>query len=423
MPEKRHQVVIVGAGFGGLWAARSLRDSPVDVLLLDRNNYHTFFPLLYQVAAAELEPENIANPVRSILRNFKNVRFSMTEVRGLDPTGKVVETSGGSVPYDYLILATGSTTNYFGVPGAAQHSFPLRTLEEGIALRNHILGCFERAIHEPDSDRRGSLLTFVIVGGGPTGVEFAGALSELVQGPLKKDFPTLDVRQVRVMLLEASGGLLSVLPERLRRYAAKRVGRMRIEVRLEATVSSVAPEAVHLAGGDSIATETVVWTGGVRGDDQVASWGLPMGQGNRIAVQPTLQAPGFPETYVVGDLASLTEDGKPLPMVAPLAVQQGVAAARNIGRQISGKPLEPFRYRNLGTMAVIGRNAAVAHLFNRWAFTGFFAWVIWLGIHLFKLIGFRNRFLVVTGWAWDYVFFERVMRLILPTEGGDMRPR
>lgn len=252
-------------------------------------------------------------------------------------------------------------------------------------------------------------------------MKFAGALSELVYGPLKKDFTSLDFCQVRVVLLEATGALFPSLPDRLQGYALKRVGKLRIQTRLESLVYRVTPEAVYLKDGTSIPTVTVVWTAGVRGSDQVASWGLPTDRSNRVPVLPTLQVPGYPETYVIGDLAYLEEEQSPLPMVAPVAVQQGMVAARNIRRQISGEPLKPFRYRNLGTMAVIGRNSAVAHLFGRWAFTGFLAWVLWLVVHLFKLIGFRNRLLVLTSWAWDYIFFERVVRLILPSE--ERRPK
>lgn len=411
---ERPRVVIVGAGFGGLWAARALPRSLVEVLLVDRNNYHTFFPLLYQVAAAELEPEDIAYPVRSILRKLASVEFTLADVKKVDLVAQVVDTDGPMIPYDFLILATGSTTHFFEVPGAAEYAFPLRTLEQGVALRNHILSCFERAVCEAEGERRQRLLTFAIVGGGPTGVEFAGALAELIYAPLAKDYPTLDFRKVRVVLLEALDSLIPTLPERLRAYALARLRKMGLEIRLQAKVSRITREAVHLKDGRVIPTETVVWTAGVRGDPLAQAWGLPTTRSGRVAVLPTLQLSGQPNVYVIGDLASLEESRRSLPMVAPVAIQQGVAAARNIARQIAGEAPLPFRYRDLGTMAVIGRNAAVAHLFGRWAFTGFPAWVIWLGMHLFHLIGFRNRLVVLTNWAWDYLFYERVVRLILP---------
>ena len=284
----RRRVVIVGAGFGGLWAARTLARSSVEVLLIDRNNYHTFFPLLYQVGAAELEPEDIAYPVRSILRRLPNVRFVMGQVDKVDLAAQVVQANDREIPYDFLILATGSRPHYFDVPGAAEYVFPLRTLDDGVALRNRILTCFERAVHEADAEKRQRLLTFAIVGGGPTGVEFSGALSELVYGPLKKDYPTLDFERVRVLLLEAGGSLLPNLPERLRSYTLRRLSKIGIEVRLQSVVSQVTPGEVHLKDGSTIPTETVIWTAGVQGDPLARSWGLPTARGGRVSVQPTL---------------------------------------------------------------------------------------------------------------------------------------
>ena len=409
------RVAIVGAGFGGLWAARNLARYPVEVLLIDRHNYHCFLPLLYQVAAAELEPEEIAHPVRSIFWKLPNVQFVLADVKGVDLVRRVLETDGPAIPYDYLIFATGSTSNFFGVPGAVENAFPLKTLEQGVALRTRILCCFERAVLEPDPGRRRRLLTFVIVGGGPTGVEFSGALAELIRGPLVKDFSTLDFQEARVILLEAADGLLVGLPERLRAYAFARLGRMGVEVRLHTTVSQITREAVHLKDGTTIPAETVVWTAGVRGDPLAQAWGLPTARAGRVAVLPSLQLPGHPEVYVIGDLAHVEDGGNPLPMLAPVAIQQGVTAAQNIGRQIAGRGPVPFHYRDPGTMVVIGRNAGAVHLRGR-AFTGFPAWVLWLGVHLVKLIGFRNRLLVLINWAWNYLFYEHAVRLILPSD-------
>ena len=416
MPQ-RPRVVILGAGFGGLWAARALAKSPVEVVLVDRNNYHAFLPLLYQVAAAELEPEDIAYPVRSILRAFRRARFMLAEVREIDFTGRLVKASGRSIPYDFLVLATGSVSHFFGVPGAGEHAFPLKTVDHGIVLRNHILGCFERAVNEPSTERRRQAVTFVIVGGGPTGVEFAGALAELIRGPLVKDLPSLDFREVRVLLLEARENLLPGLPDRLRAYTQERLGRMGVEVRLRAVVTEITPHAVHLKDGTALPTETVAWTAGVRGDPAAQSWGLPTARDGRVRVLPTLQVPGFPEVYVVGDLAYIEENGRPLPMVAPVAIQQGAAAARNIVRQAGGSDPSPFHYRDPGTMVTIGRNAAVTCL-GRHCFSGFPAWLVWLSVHIFKLIGFRNRLLVLINWAWDYLLYERAVRLILPQQAG-----
>jgi len=414
MVATRPRVVIVGAGFGGLWAARTLCRLPVDVLVLDRNNYHTFFPLLYQVAAAEVEPEAIVYPLRSIFRGLKNVCFGLAEVQQVDLPTRAVQTSEHSYAYDYLILATGSTSHYFGIPGAEQYAFPLKTLAEGVALRNHILCCFERAAQETDPQQRRRLLTFVIIGGGPTGVEFAGALAELIRGPLVKDYPGLDFRLVRLVLLEARDSLLGGLPHRLRDYSRQRLGRMGVEVHLGAAARRITPVAVELADGSQIPTETVAWTAGVKGSPGVDAWGLPVARNGLVPVLPSLQAPGHPEVYVIGDLAFAPQDGQPLSMIAPVAIQQGVAAAQNIGRQIDGLAALPFQYRDPGTVATIGRNAAVAQVWGR-SFTGFPAWVLWLSIHIYKLIGFRNRLVVLINWAWDYLFYEKAVRLILPT--------
>ncbi len=418
----RPRVVIIGAGFGGLWAARALADTHAEVLLLDRNNYHTFFPLLYQVAAAELEPEDIAFPVRSILRRLPNVQFALAEVKAINPIARQVKTADRVIPYDYLVLAVGSTSYFFGIPGAAEYSFPLKTLEQAVTLRNHILYCFERASQEPEARRRERILTFAIVGGGPTGVELAGALSELIHGPLCRDLPKLDLREVHLVLLEAIDRLLSGQPERLGVYALERLRKMGIEVRLRAMVSAVTAGAVQLKDGTEIPAETVMWTAGVRGagapfpldSGQDAAWGLPTARDGRMPVQPTLQVRDYPEIYVVGDLVQVEEEGMPLPMLAPVAIQQGTRAARNIARQLAGQNPLPFRYRDRGAMTTIGRNAAVAYVWGH-AFTGFFAWAIWLIVHILNLIGFRNRLIVIINWAWDYFFFERGVRLILPS--------
>jgi NADH:ubiquinone reductase (H+-translocating) len=405
-------VVVVGAGFGGLETARRLGRSQVHVTLVDRNNYHTFLPLLYQVAAAELEATDISYPVRTILRGQPSARFSMAEVQAVDLSSRLVITEGQPIAYDYLVLAMGSVPQYFGVEGAADLAFPLYSLDQGMGLRSHILRCFERATQTADTESRQRMLTFAIVGGGPTGVEYAGALAELVHGPLVKDYPGLDLRMVRIILLEASDTLLPNLPEKLRTYARQRLQRMKVDVHLGAVVTRITALAVHLKDGTLIPAETVVWTAGVRGDARVQGWGLPMGRGGRVSVLPTLQVPAYPEVYVVGDLAYVEVDGFPLPMVAPVAVEAGRAAALNIVRQIKGEEPRPFRYRDKGSMVTIGRNSGVAWI-GRWVFAGLLAWVAWLLVHLVKLIGFRNRLAVLLNWAWDYFFFERAARLIL----------
>jgi NADH dehydrogenase len=404
----------VGAGFGGLWAARGLANRAADVTLLDRNNYHTFFPLLYQVAAAELGPTDIAHPVRSIFRRAGNVTVRMAEMTGLDLAARVVQTGHGPLSYDYLVLALGSEANYFGVPGAAEHAFPLRWMDDAVPLRHHVLTCFEAAAATTDPERRRRLLTFAVVGGGPTGVEYAGALSELVYGPLLKDFPGISPEEVRIELLEASDALLRGMPPKLARYAQNRLARRGVIVRLGCAVQAVEPDCVRLSGGERRPTETVIWTAGIQGDPRVARWGLPVGRGGRVPVTERLNVADHPEVFVVGDLAYREDaDGAPLPQVAQVAIQQGRRAAANILRLASGGEAAPFRYRDPGMLAVIGRNAAAAHVFGL-AFTGWIAWWLWLGIHISWLVGFRNRALVLLNWGWNYLFFRRAVRLILP---------
>ncbi len=411
----RPKVVIIGVGFGGLWALRTLARRPVDILLIDRNNHHTFLPLLYQVAAAEIEPEAIAYPVRDILRHIPNARFLMAEAHGLDADSQMLYANKHAISYDYLIMALGSTTHYFGVPGAAEHAFPLRVMSDGIALRNQVLRCFERAEGEPDPDARQRLLTFTIVGGGPTGVEFAGALAELIYGPLRKDHPRMNFDEVRIVLVEARDLLLPTLPSCLGDYARTRLERMGVEVRLGVQVQAVRPDSAHLSDGTVLPSATVVWTAGVRGAPQVSRWGLPTLRNGQVSVLPTLQVPGHPNIYVIGDLAHVSSRKTPFPMMAPVAVQQGKTAAENILRQVTGQQPLPFHYRDRGTMVTIGRNAAAAHVLGH-TFTGFPAWILWLGVHLAQLIGFRNRLVVLLNWAWDYLFYERTVRLILPNE-------
>jgi NADH:ubiquinone reductase (H+-translocating) len=406
------RVVILGAGFGGLWAVRALAHSPAETLLLDHNNYHAFLPLLYQVAAAELEPEEIVYPVRSILRKIPNANFCLADVQTIDFRSRVVKTTEREVTYDYLIMGIGSTAHFFGVPGAAEYAFPLKNLDQAITLRNHILRCFEQAAHETDEEQRQRMLTFVVLGGGPTGVEFAGALAELFRSPMEKDYPTLDFSKVRVVLLEATDNLLAALPGQLRAYALARLCKMGVDVRFHTLVTEITSKSAKLKDGTVIPSETVIWTAGVRGASLAGSSGFTTARNGQINVLPTLQVPDHPEVYAIGDLAYVEQDGHPLPMIAPVASQQGAAAARNITRQIDGQLPLPFRYRDRGNMATIGRNAAVAYLWGH-AFTGFPAWVLWLGVHIFNLIGFRNRLFVLINWAWDYLFTERAVRVIL----------
>ena len=406
-------VVIVGAGFGGLRAARALRRAPVQVVLLDRNNYHLFQPLLYQVATAGLEPEQIAKPVRAILRGQKNFDFRMMDVRGVDFGQRRLETSAGPLAYDFLVLAPGGETNFFGLEAMARHGFGLKDIPDAVAIRNHVLACFEQAMLEPDPERRRAKLTFIVVGGGPTGVEMAGALSELIRLVLVKDYPRLNIKDVRILLLEATDRLLAVMPERLREAAGRTLWRKWIEVRFNASVADFDGERVRLKSGEVIPAHTVVWAAGVRATPLNERLGLPTGRQGRIPVEATLQVPEHPEVYIIGDAAYREENGAALPMVAPVAIQMGESVARNIARSLQGKALEPFRYRDQGTLATIGRNAAVAHVFGlNWS--GFPAWVMWLVVHIIQLIGFRNKLFVLLNWAWDYFFYERAARLITP---------
>ncbi len=409
------RVVIVGAGFAGLWAAQGLAKEDLDVTLLDRNNFHTFYPLLYQVAAAELGPTDIAYPVRSILRKGC-VRFRMADVEEVDFDARTVHTSEGPVAYDALVLAMGSVPAFFGVDGAERYSFPLRDMDHALPLRREVLSRFETASYEPSAERRRALLTFVIVGGGPTGVEYAGALAELIHGPLLRDYPVIPAEEVRIVLVEGSGRLLGAMDEKLGRYAAMRLEARRVEVRLETMVTRIRPDGVDFADGSHIDSATVVWTAGIQGDPKVKSWGLETGGLGRVTVDPSLQVPGRPEVFVAGDLArALGADGTPLPQVAPVAAQQGEHLVGAVQAYLRGEPVPAFEYDDPGMLAVIGRNHAVAQVFGG-KFTGFPAWVLWALIHVAKLVGFRNRVLVLVNWAWNYVFYERAVRLILPIE-------
>jgi NADH dehydrogenase len=404
-------VVVVGAGFGGLNAARALRRAPVQVVLVDRNNYHLFQPLLYQVATAGLEPEEIAKPARAILRGQKNFDFRLAHVTRVDLAARRLETSAGPVSYDFLVLAPGGETNFFGLESMQRHGLGLKGIPDAIAIRNHVLTCFENAMLEADAERRRALLTFIVVGGGPTGVEMAGALSELIRLVLVKDYPRLNIKDVRILLLEATDTLLAAMPERLREAAGKTLWRKYIDVRFGASVVEYDGKRIQLKGGEAIPADTVIWAAGIRASPLTATLGLPLARQGRIAVEPTLQVPGHPEVFVIGDAAYREENGAMLPGVAPVAIQMGRFVARNIMRQLRSEPLEPFRYRDQGTLATIGRNAAVADVFGIKA-SGFLAWVMWLGIHIVQLIGFRNKLFVLINWAWDYFFYERAARLI-----------
>jgi NADH dehydrogenase len=408
---KTPHVVIIGAGFGGLHAAQKLMGKPVQVTLIDKRNYHLFQPLLYQVATAGISPHEIAYPVRAIFQKRKNFSFLMSRVSGVDFESKKVLTEHGEVAYDYLIIAAGASVNFFGNASLEQNALPLKDVSDAVRVRNHILRMFELAAQEPDVNKRQALLTFVAVGGGPTGVETAGALSELIRLVLKKDYRQINVDNIRVILMEAMPCILNGFPEPLQAAARKSLESKKVEVRVEAKVNGYDGERLTLANGEVIPTRTVLWSAGVRAASLIGKLGLPQVSAGRVNVLPTLQLPEQPDVYVIGDAAYLEENGKPLAMVAQVALQEGKHAAKNILANLHKEPLKPFKYFDLGILATIGRNAAVAYIFGM-KFRGLLAWFVWLVVHLIGLIGFRNRLIVLINWTWDYLFYDRAVRLI-----------
>lgn len=404
------RVVVVGAGFGGLALVRNLKRAPVNVLLIDQHNYHLFTPLLYEVASALLNPSEIAHPVRAILRRTPNAEFRLGRVTGVDLARRLVLVEGAQISYDYLVLAAGSVNNYFGGVSLAERSLGLKDLEAALALRSHLLLQFERASVTPDPEERKRLLTFVVVGAGPTGIEFAGALSELIGLVLSRDFPHLDLSKVEILLIEASDRILSAFAPELQRAAMRRIERKKgIRILLNAPVREVGTGVLRLQDGRAVATETVIWTAGVCAAALAATLGQPLGRAGRVLVEPTLQLRGHAEVSAIGDVAEI--DGYVLPLLAPVAIQQGQWAARNIARQLRGEPALAFHYRDKGIMATIGRNAAVVQI-GPIRVEGFVGWVVWLFVHLLMIISFRSRLVVLLNWAWDYFLYDRPIRLI-----------
>jgi len=406
------QVVIAGAGFGGLTCARALRNVPVDVLLIDRNNYHLFTPLLYQVASALLDPGEIARPVRELIRPISNVEFRQAEVTGADLDRRILTTDRGPIPYDYLVLATGSQSDFFGNASLMQHAMGLKDLDEGLALRNRILSQFEASRWVTDPEKRRTMLTFAVVGAGPTGVELAGALSELIRLVLRKDYRDLDLGEVRVLLIEAAAAPLGTFEPNLREAARRSLEKKHVEVMLGAKVEAVTDESITLAGGEEIAAGTIIWTAGVRASRLGQALGLQLGRQARIKVEPTLQVAGHPAVFVIGDLAGATDRGAPLPMLIPVAMQEGRHVAATIAELVRNGGAKAFRYKDPGIMATIGRNSAVAEL-GAVHLSGFLGWLMWLAVHLVNVISFRSRILVLVNWAWDYLFYDRPIRLIV----------
>ena len=410
------RVVILGGGFAGLQAARAFARLPVQVTLVDRQNHHLFQPLLYQVATAALSAGDIAEPLRALLRKQANVRVLLADATGVDLGRRCVTLGAGELPYDYLIVATGASHSYFGHDEWRPLAPGLKTLDDALEIRRRILLAFERAEAEPDPSVRDALLTFVVVGGGPTGVELAGAIAEIARHTLAHEFRTIDPRRAHILLLEGAPRVLPPYPPDLSAAAERELRRLGVQVRTGALVTRLTPEAAYV-GDEAIPTRTVLWAAGVAASPLGRALGVPVDRSGRVLVNRDLSVPEHPEVYVVGDLASVRQaDGTPVPGVAPAAMQQGTHAAENVWRSIQHLPSRPFHYRNRGNLAIIGRGAGVAEL-GRLHLDGFPAWLAWLTVHLYFLIGFENRLLVLLQWAYAYVTFERGARLITGVRG------
>ena len=412
------QVVIVGAGFAGVSTARALAGAPVEVTIVDRHNFHTFSPLLYQVATAGLAPDDIAPNLRGIVQNDANVDTRLANVVGVDfERREVLVDDGPPLPYDYLVLAAGAVSSDFGVPGVAEHACPLKTLEDATRLRSTVLARFEAANADPSSFEEelvDGALTFVVAGGGPTGVELCGALAELFGRVLAKDFKHLDVSRAKVVLVEMTDHLLGAFRPPSRDEAMVELRARGVELRLGTSIARVRADAVELADGTEIPTRTVVWAAGVRANPLGASLGLSTTPRGEVEVGPDLSVPGHTDVFVIGDLAAARDrNGEPLPQLAPVAMQAGRHTARTIARDIAGKPRRRFHYVDKGIMATIGRRSAVAELPLRIRFWGTLGWLSWLALHLVFLIGFRNRVVVLVNWTWNYFKWDRGHRVIL----------
>jgi len=414
----RPHVVIVGGGFGGLYTARALANRPVRVTLLDRRNHHLFQPLLYQVATAALNPSDIATPLRSILRAAANVTVLLAEVRAVDLAGRRLVLDQGEMAYDALVLAAGAGHSYFGHDDWEPLAPSLKSLEDALEIRRRVLLAYEDAERERDTAEQRALLTSVVIGGGPTGVELAGAFAEISRETIARDFRMIDPARARIILLEGGPRILASFPDPLPARAQAALARIGVEVRTGALVTRVTPDAVWL-GGEQIRARTVVWAAGVAASPLTRSLGAPLDRAGRVQVERDLSIPGHPEAFAIGDMAAfLDERGHPLPGLAPVAIQQGRAVAANVLRRLAGETTRPFRYRDRGSMAAIGRAAAVA-VMGRLRLSGLPAWLAWLFVHIMFLIGFRNRFLVLFQWAWAYVSWQRGARLIT----GPWRPK
>ncbi len=414
-------VAIVGAGFGGLGVAEQLDHIPVEVTLIDQHNYHTFQPLLYQVATSLLNAEDVGAPVRSLFRHQDNVTFRMATVTGVDMPGHKIQLKDGTqISYDYLVLAGGTTVNYFNTPGAAEHAFPLYTLMNAVKLRNRILERFEATDRAPALIDDGAL-NFVIVGAGPTGVETAGALSDLFYNLLPRDYHQLATEKARIIMVEMGKEVLAPFKDNLRAYAKEELERRRVEVRLGEAVAEVGSTFVRLKSGEEIKAHTLIWAAGVRANPLADMLGLPQGRGGRIKLNPDLSVPEHPEIFVVGDMGEVTSDGKVLPQLGSVAMQSGEHVGRQIARRLHGEPGQPFRYWDKGFMATIGRGAAVVELPNKLTLHGPLAYFAWLGVHLALLSGMRNRIETLWNWGWSALTHDRAARIIIESKDDEVK--
>jgi NADH dehydrogenase len=416
---KRPHVVVLGGGFGGLEAARALARAPVDVTIVDKRNHHLFQPLLYQVATAALSPGDIATPIRRIVRGQANARVVLGDVTAIDTKARRIMLGEAHIDYDWLVVATGVTHSYFGHDAWASVAPGLKSIEDALDIRRRVLVAYEQAEDEADSELQKEWLTFVVVGGGPTGVELAGALAEISRHVLERDFRRIDPRSARVVLLEAGPRILPSFEPASSARAQEQLEELGAEVRTGARVTDIDDRGVTLESG-RILSRTVLWGAGVAASRIGGTLGAPLDRVGRVRVLPDLSVPDAPEVFVVGDLATLEQDGKPVPGVAPAAMQMGRRAAKNIQRRVRGAPTLPFHYVDKGSLATIGRAAAVAEI-GSLRLSGLVAWLAWLFIHILFLIGFRNRYIVMSEWAWGYWTYERGARLITGTSGRGSR--
>ncbi len=410
---RRPEVVIIGGGFGGLNAARQLGKYDVNITVLDRKNHHTFQPLLYQVATAGLSPGEIAAPIRGVLRKVKNIRVLLAEVVGFDLARKLIHVQDGrDISYDYLIVASGATHSYFGHPEWEGLAPGLKSLEDATEIRRRVLLAFELAERRASVTGKAEPVHFVIVGGGPTGVELAGTLAEIARNTIASDFDWINPRDTKILLIEGSPRVLPHYPEDLSRSAERQLRELGVEVMTGTIVTAIEPGLVKV-GEQVFPSSVTLWAAGVAASPLGRALGVPLDKPGRVIVNQDLSVPGHPEVFVIGDLANFTPAGEknPLPGLAPVAMQQGTHAAKNIGADVNGQQRKPFHYRDKGTMATIGRAAAVADL-GKFHFSGLVAWLMWLFVHLMFLVGFRNRLLVMIEWAWSYLTYQRSARLI-----------